>query len=624
MNPIEEKENIENQEEQKEESPKEEEKEKEETNEVIKEGDQIGGDILNLEAENESSIEAKEKGEEKDAEENKEEGKEENSFKSGEEGKMEEGEQGAEGEGEGEEGQISDLDAEIKMNEQKQREIEIKTREKTLESVKLQYKYKLSLIKKMDEFQQIFDKYWNLLPKTFEGDITKESFIKLITKILKVLLPIFNYSQIPKYCNGVWTRYVKGKPTMTREIFEKVIFKLTHIMSVHVNHFEYQDTLNLIYDRITCIRKYSSNGEEQVYYPSIKVTLYNPLSKEEYQNCTWEIMNGNIALNELFEEFGEGEEENSEEKQNQENEEEEKEKEKKRKIRPRLKIINDFVGESNESKEIKKDENVIKPNSYYETDKNMFLYSEDIFYAEKEEIDKSSQELNCHINYELMDDSELIIYGYPTQYILSKFINEMKDLEELKTEQNSDYDSTFFITDYPQYEKRKIYLKIIEKEKLVNFLKENTSFILIRDDFQTNPNIQLGADFSEDLLNIVNNLRRNLSFDRYFDIYEIKLPNNTTIKANLDHLIMNSTYQKAFGNIFDKKLNKIGVTSHLWSETVENKIEKIIKTKFELIYIKLLVLNLNYFTYEALFKSVIEEKQSKDFELVSYRSTKSR
>ena len=581
MNPIEEKENIENQEEPKEESPKEEEKEKEETNEVIKEGDQIGGDILNLEAENESSIEAKEKGEEKDAEENKEEGKEENSFKSGEEGKMEEGEQGAEGEGEGEEGQISDLDAEIKMNEQKQREIEIKTREKTLESVKLQYKYKLSLIEKMDEFQQIFDKYWNLLPKTFEGDITKESFIKLITKILKVLLPIFNYSQIPKYCNGVWTRYVKGKPTMTREIFEKVIFKLTHIMSVHVNHFEYQDTLNLIYDRITCIRKYSSNGEEQVYYPSIKVTLYNPLSKEDYQNCTWEIMNGNIALNELFEEFGEGEEENSEEKQNQENEEEEKEKEKKRKIRPRLKIINDFVGESNESKEIKKDENVIKPNSYYETDKNMFLYSEDIFYAEKEEIDKSSQELNCHINYELMDDSELIIYGYPTQYILSKFINEMKDLEELKTEQNSDYDSTFFITDYPQYEKRKIYLKIIEREKLVNFLKENTSFILIRDDFQTNPNIQLGADFSEDLLNIVNNLRRNLSFDRYFDIYEIKLPNNTTIKANLDHLIMNSTYQKAFGNIFDKKLNKIGVKSHLWSETVENKIEKIIKTKFE-------------------------------------------
>ena len=79
---------------------------------------------------------------------------------------------------------------------------------------------------------------------------------------------------------------------------------------------------------------------------------------------------------------------------------------------------------------------------------------------------------------------------------------------------------------------------------------------------------------------------------------------------------MNSTYQKAFGNIFNKKLNKIGVQSKLWVETIENKIETIIKTKFELILIKLLVLNLNYFTYEALFKSVTEEKQNKDFELV--------
>ena len=79
---------------------------------------------------------------------------------------------------------------------------------------------------------------------------------------------------------------------------------------------------------------------------------------------------------------------------------------------------------------------------------------------------------------------------------------------------------------------------------------------------------------------------------------------------------MKPTYQKAFGNIFNKKLNKIGVQSNLWVETIENKIETIIKTKFELILIKLLVLNMNYFTFEALFKSVTEEKQTKDFELV--------
>ena len=614
MNTIEEKENIENKEEQNDSNPKDDSQKKEASNEGIKEGDEEQGGLLNLEPENESSVEGKDKEDKKEGEDEDEkeeqgnkEGKEGSSFKSGEEGE-------AEGEGAGEDEPHSNLDEEIKINNIKQKEVEKKTREKTLESVKLQYKYKLSLIEKLDEFKQIYEKFWNLLPKTFEGDISKESFISLISKILIVLLPEFNHIQIPKYSEGIWTRYVKGKPTMTREIFEKVIFKMTHLLSVHVNHFEYEDTLNLIYDRITCIRKYSANGEEKVYYPSIKVTLYNSLSKEEYQNCTWEIMNGNMANGDLFEEFEEPEE-NSEEK-NQENSIEE-EKEKPRKIRPRLKIIHEFQGEATENKDAKEeDKNIVKPTSYYENDRNMFLYSEDIFYTEKEEIDKASEELNSHIKYELMKDEDLVIYGYPTQFILREFINNMEQLEKLETKSEQQYDSTFFITDYKQYEKRKIYLKIIEKEKLVNFLKENTSFILIRDDFQTNPNIQLGADFSEDLLNIVNNLRRNISFDRYFDIYEIKLPNNVTTKANLDHLIMNQTYQKAFGNIFNKKLNKIGVKSHLWTETIENKIEAIIKTKFELIFIKLLVLNLNYFTYEALFRSVHEEKQSKDFELV--------
>ena len=621
MNPIEEKENIENQEEHNQNEPKEENQEISIDNEKPKEGQVLEGDLLNLEAENESSVEAKDKDEKKDngeEEEKPEEEKGEQSVKKDEEGNEEkegEGEGEGEGEQEGEEGQNSDLDEEIKINEMKAREQEVKTREKTLESVKLQYKYKLSLIRKMDEFETIYDKFWDLLPKTFEGDISKESFISLISKILKILLPLFNHGQIPKYCEGIWIRLVRGRPTMTREIFEKVIFKLTHLMSVHVNSSEYKDTLDLIYDRITCIRKYYSTGEEKLFYPSIKVTLYNPLSKEEYQNCTWEIMNSSLSNTDLLEAFDENAEENSEEKnQGEKNEEEQEEKKLKRKVRPRLRIINDFGNTESETKE-DKDKNEIKPNSYYECDKNMFLYSEDIFYPEKGEIDIGENEMNCHVKYELMDDNDLVIYGYPTQFILNKFINNMKDLEDVQIQQNAQYDSTFFITDYPQYEKRKIYLKILEKEKLIEFLKENTSFILIRDDFQTNPNIQLGADFSEDLLNIVNNLRRNLSFDRYFDIYEIKLPNNVTTKANLDHLIMNSTYQKAFGNVFDKKLNKIGVKSKLWSETIENKIETIIKTKFELIYIKLLVLNLNYFTFEALFRSVHEEKQSKDFEI---------
>ena len=646
MNPIEEKENGENKE-----QPKEEEKiqEKENSKEPsVKEGE-VEGEVLNLEGDGDSSSEAKNKEKKGEGEENKEGAKE--------------GGEGEEGGGEGEENK--EVENENKETSEQQRETfksisgeeenenrrreemrgsqvlgskinEEKTREKTFENVKLLYNYQLSQIGKLDTFEQIYDKFWKLLPQTFEGEILKSSFISLLTKILKVLLPLFNYPQINKFCEGVWLKYAKGKNSMSKEIFNKVIFKITHLISVNVNQYEYEDTLNLIYDRITCIRKYYANGEEKVFYPSIKVSLLNSLTKEEYQNCTWEVFSsGNVNLD-LFERFESENNENTEEKnmegKNEENKDKiknlnsegDEERDKNIKVRPRLKIINDFA-ENKINKDLvnnnqnSKEEKIIQVNkndSYYENKKNIYLYSEDVFYVEQKEIDSYQEELNCHIKYELMDDNELIIYGYPTQFILNKFINNPKDLQDINIAPDSEYDSTFYITDYQPYEKRKIFLKIGDKDKIVSFLEENTSFILVRDDFQVNQNINLGADFTETNLNIVNNLRRNLSFDRYFDIYEIKLPNNVKLKANLDHLIMNSTYRKAFGNIFNKKLNKIGVKSKLWEETIENKIETIIKTKFELIYIKLLSLNLTFEMFEPQFESIKEEKESKEFEIV--------
>ena len=632
---------TENQEEEKE---VDESQEKKQSKEPSVKDEEMGGGSLNLGAgEGDSSSEAKRKGEGKDEEEDKKE-------------EEKEGDNEGEGENEGVENKETDQQKETfrsisgeEENDKKGEEIknsqkfaskinEEKTREKTFENVKLIYKYQLNQIGKMDNFERIYDKFWKLLPQTFEGEISKLSFITLATKILKILLPLFNYNQINKYADGLWIKYTKGKNTMSKEVFNKAIFKLAHLLSVNVNQYEYEDTLNLIYDRITCIRKYYENGEEKIYYPSIKVSLINSLSKEEYQNCTWEVFDRGTGVNlELFEQYENEINENTEEKNvegknNEENKEKsgknvnsegDEEKEKIIKVRPRLRIINEF--DENKNKETvninqnNKDEKIIhvnKNDSYYVNDKNIYLYSEDTFYVEQSEIDAYTEELNCHIKYELMDDNELIIYGYPTQFVLNQFINNPKELKDINITPNSQYDSTFYITDYQPYEKRKIYLKIFDKEKLETFLEKNTSFILVRDDFQVNQSINLGGDFSEDTLNIVNNLGRNLSIDRYFDIYEIKLPNNTTTKANLDHLIMNSTYKKAFGNIFNKKLNKIGVKSKLWDETIENKIETIIKTKFELIHIKLLSLNLTYDVFEPQFEIVREEKESKEFDLV--------
>ena len=149
---------------------------------------------------------------------------------------------------------------------------EEKTREKTFKNVKKSYKYQLEQIKNLFNFQQIYEKFWKLLPHTFEGEISKSSFVSLLSKILRILLPLFNYPQINKFCDGLWIKYTKGKNSMSREIFDKLIYKITHLLSVNVNQYEYEDTLNLIYDRITCIRKYYATGEEKVFYPSIKVT----------------------------------------------------------------------------------------------------------------------------------------------------------------------------------------------------------------------------------------------------------------------------------------------------------------------------------------------------------------
>ena len=307
MNPIEEKENLETPEE-----PKNTE-EKENSKESSVKGDKPGEDILNLgEGNAESSSEGKNKP--KETEENKEEENKE------EENKEEENkEEGGEG-GENKEDQNTEQQKETfkslsgeEDNENKKEDIknsqnlgskvnEEKNREKTFENIKLIYTFQKNQMAKKDNFEQIYDKFWKLLPQTFEGEISKTSFISLASKILKILLPLFNHSQINRFCEGIWVKYTKGKNSMSKEIFNKVIFKITHLMSVNVNQYEYEDTLNLIYDRITCVRKYYANGDQKVFYPAIKVTLFNSLSKEEYQNGTWEVLESPNGVNlELFE-----------------------------------------------------------------------------------------------------------------------------------------------------------------------------------------------------------------------------------------------------------------------------------------------------------------------------------
>ena len=490
---------------------------------------------------------------------------------------------------------------------------EPRTKEQTLMDVKVLYKHKLHILRSTYSLELLYEKYWKLLPHTLEDEITKQTFTLLFSKIFKVLLPIFNYPQIDKYIDGLWLTSSKERSTLTKEMFSKSLFNLAHTWCVHINKTEYEDFLQMVYNRITKKKKITQNGTcETLYTPSIKVIIYNSLSKEDYDSNTWEVFDNPNSINtKLYLTYEPNQDGEDNANANEVNEGDK------------------TPGSPNSPSNMDNNVNLLKARPYlfdendisrYEINTNFLLYDEEVFYPQQDESETSSSPmelgLNEHISDVLLNDDELIIFGYPTQYILSKYINEPSLLNETEVNESNKYDAFFYLSDYKPYENTKVYLKIMNKTNLENFLKANSTFVLYRDIFTTNPSYSLGADFNEDELNIINNLRRNISFDRYIDMSEIKLqsPSRQISKVNLDSLIMNSTYKKAFENIF-RNATSIGKKSLLWNESIEDKIEKIYLTKFTLVYTKILNLNLNYAAFEENIEAIKDEIKSKQQQL---------
>jgi hypothetical protein len=162
------------------------------------------------------------------------------------------------------------------------------TNHKNFQNIKILYKYKLKNLRNIDFLKIQYENFWKLVPHNFEGEITKKDFLNLFTKIYKLLLPIFNYEEIEKFLLGEWALQTKGKSTMDHEIFNKCIFKISHLFCVHIEKNEYEDFLKMIYKRITKKIKYFPDKTKVEYKPSIKVHLYKEITKEEYDEKTWE------------------------------------------------------------------------------------------------------------------------------------------------------------------------------------------------------------------------------------------------------------------------------------------------------------------------------------------------
>lgn len=77
---------------------------------------------------------------------------------------------------------------------------------------------------------------------------------------------------------------------------------------------------------------------------------------------------------------------------------------------------------------------------------------------------------------------------------------------------------------------------------------------------------------------------------------------------NINQVYLNPSYKKALENVI--KGEKVGLTSNLWTEKLHKKFKGIIKTKFSLIYSKLLHLIKNIGIFSSVVEVLLEEIKS--------------
>ena len=142
----------------------------------------------------------------------------------------------------------------------------------------------------------------------------------------------------------------------------------------------------------------------------------------------------------------------------------------------------------------------------------------------------------------------------------------------------------------------------------------------------------IGVDFENQELNLYNNVQVNHKFCRNLTFQEITVPNNENkIFTNINSLMINTFHKKALESIISEEKNKIGLKSSLWNETINQKFESIIKSKFALIYHKIINTFKNIEKFESFYFAMhdeinsekeIKEKQDDDIKFFEYFNSK--
>ena len=417
---------------------------------------------------------------------------------------------------------------------------------------------KLNYLKKNKRFTELILRLWNAIEKNTTFEISKESFISVYRKMYLFALPKYNHCQIDEFINNEFIEFSHGFSSLNLEAFTEAVFKFIHIWSTHINKHEYCYLLELVINRITKKTFSYLDGSFETLIPDIKIYIHKLQLHDEYYKQTWDP----------------------------------------------TEFTSEQDMESNIFDRKKDDENpdlivqrpgFIEERGLYCDEDDFIIFDEDIaeYEVKNQESGKENDEKHILIfsREELLDDEEIVIFGYPTQYLLTKIKNNLVTSEALEN------NYSFYLN--LSKSNREIRFEIagdLMIEELFSYVLERSKIILSRNIFLLKEDAEMNVDFVDDELNIKNNLFYNAKFDRLLNFIQIvKLDKKKLIEeekqvsykyfANLEDLDIDKIEKIALKNLVYE--DKVGIESILWNETIEEKIKYVINSKFHNVYLKI-------------------------------------
>lgn len=494
-----------------------------------------------------------------------------------------------------------DQSKELSLNNisQSTKDYEYEKNLKIEELVKVFY-HKLNLLKNTTTFTLLVKRLWDALEKNMKYEINKETFISVYRKMLLFILPAYNRKEINSFVNNEFLEFSHGNASMNIEAFTEAVFKLIHTWCTHINKYEYCYFLELIINRITKKIYTYIDGRSVTKIPNIKITIHKILSnKEDYEREIWDPSDADGEENEdpFYDYSGDSDLQFQRPNSNYyaENDfiifdediiDEEEERERNRNI----KINNDVeINITNNENERYYQENK-ESNNNEEVEVNNNKFNDEIEVENNGEKRVSSTTENdkpIFIKESLINDNEIVIFGYPTQYLLTQLRNNEKNSYQLDNNFRFKISNNIKIKENEntsQIDKITFYLELgpeINEEDLIDLVTTTREpLILSRNVFYFKNDASISEDFVEDELNVKNNLYYNPKLDRYLnfvevDVYNLELAKRLEKEEQMNQLILNKSNMNHSTSLsmsmtgIDKEKVKIPLSERKWAN-IEN------------------------------------------------------